>query len=124
MHFQIGPATAQTVASLFIRHFGQYLFGGGTEFLVGYQFFKYGRKLFRVVRTDFVEFFSVRISCKVCYDSLFSMMSVNTSFMSIPAARTCWGMKLVAVMPGVVLTSNMLIRSLSLPFSSVVCVMI
>ena len=57
LHFQIGPATAQTVASLFIRHFGQYLFGGGTEFRVGYQFFKYGRKLFRVVWTDFVEFF-------------------------------------------------------------------
>ena len=33
-------------------------------------------------------------------------MSVITSFISNPAARTCWGMKLVAVMPGVVLISS------------------
>ena len=38
-----------------------------------------------------------------------SMMSVMTSLMSRPAARTCWGMKLVAVMPGVVLISSRLI---------------
>ena len=41
-------------------------------------------------------------------------MSVNTSLMSSPAARTCCGMKLVAVMPGVVLISIMLMTSLPL----------
>ena len=38
-------------------------------------------------------------------------MSVITSLMSSPAARTCCGMKLVAVIPGVVLISSMLIFS-------------
>ena len=33
-------------------------------------------------------------------------MSESTSFISRPAARTCWGMKLVAVIPGVVFTSS------------------
>ena len=40
------------------------------------------------------------------YAKLSSIISVNTSLMSRPAARTCWGMKLVAVMPGVVLISS------------------
>ena len=43
-------------------------------------------------------------------------MSVSTSLMSSPAARTCCGMKLVAVMPGVVFTSIIFI--LSLPSAS------
>ena len=33
-------------------------------------------------------------------------MSVSTWLIVIPAARTCCGMKLVAVMPGVVLISS------------------
>ncbi len=39
------------------------------------------------------------------------MMAVSTSVMVSPAARTCWGMKLVAVMPGVVFTSSRLMTS-------------
>ena len=41
-----------------------------------------------------------------CATKLSSMISVSTSLMSSPAARTCWGMKLVAVMPGVVFISR------------------
>ena len=36
----------------------------------------------------------------------FSTMSESTSAIFRPAAATCWGMKLVAVMPGVVFTSS------------------
>ena len=46
----------------------------------------------------------------------FSTISVSTSLMSRPAARTCCGMKLVAVMPGVVLISSMLMRSVPSAF--------
>ena len=52
----------------------------------------------------------------VC-QNLPSMISLSTSVMSSPAARTCWGMKLVSVIPGVVLISSRLICSL--PFSPV-----
>lgn len=44
-----------------------------------------------------------------------SMISLSTSLMSNSEARTCCGMKLVAVIPGVVLISSKLICSL--PFS-------
>ena len=54
------------------------------------------------------------------YANWFSTMSVSTSLMSRPAARTCCGMKLVAVMPGVVFISSMF--TLSLPFSSLVII--
>ena len=40
-----------------------------------------------------------------------SIISVITSLMSSPAARICWGMKLVAVMPGVVFISRRFIFS-------------
>ena len=38
-------------------------------------------------------------------------MSVIISFISMPAARACWGMKLVAVIPGVAFISSKLIFS-------------
>ena len=44
-----------------------------------------------------------------------SMMSESTSLMARPEAATCCGMKLAAVMPGVVLISNRLMSSW--PFS-------
>ena len=46
-----------------------------------------------------------------CIHSPSSMMAVSTAVMVSPAARTCWGMKLVAVMPGVVFTSSRLMTS-------------
>ena len=42
---------------------------------------------------------------------LSSIMSLSTSDILSPAALTCWGMKLVAVMPGVVFISSRFICS-------------
>ena len=53
----------------------------------------------------------IKFVCHAFFCKMSSMISVITSLISRPAARTCWGMKLVAVMPGVVLISSMLILS-------------
>ena len=54
------------------------------------------------------EEFSVAISIHFVFLFLSSssIMSVMTSFISNPAARTCCGIKLVAVIPGVVFISS------------------
>ena len=49
------------------------------------------------------------------YLNWFSTMSVSTSVMFSPAAFTCCGMKLVAVIPGVVFISIMFTLSTSSP---------
>ena len=101
------------------RHDGR---DDGTEIRVGKQLPAHLRQFFGRVGAYFVKFggdrlvhgsFLVWCCCK--YTNFFqkqsSMMSVITSFMSSPAARTCCGIKLVAVMPGVVFISSRLIFS-------------
>ena len=62
--------------------------------------------------------YPTKVGCLLCcryFWNAFSMMSAITSPGVIPAALICCGIKLVAVMPGVVFISSMLI--VSFPFS-------
>ena len=58
------------------------------------------------------QFFILHSSFFILHsEKLSSMMSVIISSILMPAARACCGMKLVAVIPGVVLISSKLIFS-------------
>ena len=108
-----GTAGRQCVQKRF--RIGNYISYGLTEKLLLTQSLRCRRNFFSFIGTYLIEieclFHKISgigiFSCNLqrCDNSV-SINSVNTLFISRPAACTCWGIKLVTVMPGVVLTSS------------------
>ena len=109
LHLLIGLAAAQKSGKLLVAQRGEHAVHELHKSAVGEQGIVDCGQFLRRVGTYLVKFLGYVHPAQSSKQS--SMMSASTSPTFLPAAFTCWGMKLVAVMPGVVLISSRWMRS-------------